>query len=315
MDMMYSFDAMKEKPDALERLDLRFRWGDYEIRVLRWHLTSFAPGHLIRYHKHSEFEFHYIPRGKGSVILEDQPFKLNSGMLYLTGPGVVHQQTADRRDGMDELCLHIDIRPLPTDAAAHSSETDWERKEAEVCIQILWNYPLQPFLDHHEAMPYFLEAYHAARSGSIGAYTTIKQALIQILIRTARAAADSKLTPFLPSRDIQAHRFKIAMQHIRDNYANPLTLREIADRVQLSNRQLQRLLRKYGIDSFSQYLETVRLKRICEDLTKTMDNIETIAQRHGYFNSNYLYPVFKRKFSMTPQEYRQSYMKTATRPS
>jgi AraC-like DNA-binding protein len=303
----YSFAVMSEKPNILERLDLQFRWGNYSLHVLRWHLTTFTPSHIIRLHKHSEFEFHFIPRGKGSVILDDQLFKLGSGMFYLTGPGVPHEQHADSKEGMDELCLHINIHKLPDSSLQPNLSDDWEQTEAETCIQLLNNYPSRPFFDDHEAMSCFLTAYNACRSGDIGSYTTIKQSLIQILVRTARAAVDSEVAIPLPARDIQAHRFQMVMQYIHDNYTNPLTLQEIADRIHISSRQLQRLFRKYRIESFNSYLEDYRLKRIKEDLARTLDSIESIAQRHGYVNSNYLFPVFKRKMGMTPLDYRLNY--------
>jgi len=295
---------MKEKQDALERLDLQFRWGNYGIRVLHWHLVAFEPGLLIRFHKHSEFEFHFIPRGKGSVTLIDQTFKLQSGMFYLTGPGVVHQQTTDPKEGMDELCLHIDIVPLPSESALSGWGTEWEVREAEACVAILQQYPLRPFLDQHDAMSCFLSAYQAWRSGDIGSYTTIRQSLIEILLRCARTTTDAEAQQLLPARDIQAHRFQLALDYIHDNYVNALTLQEVADRIQISSRQLQRILRKYGIESFSTYIEDYRLQRICEDLSTTSATVDSIALLHGFTNSNYLYQVFKRKLGMTPLAYR-----------
>ncbi|MFD1955236.1 helix-turn-helix domain-containing protein [Paenibacillus thailandensis] len=311
----YPYAVMKEKPDALERLELQFKWGRYGLRVLRWHLTTFEPGLVIRFHKHSEFEFHFVPRGKGTVTLIDTAYKLESGMFYLTGPGVVHRQTSEAKTGMDELCLHIDIQRLEDGPAGSGWGEDWEVRESESCVHVLKHFPLRPFLDRHDAMSCFLAAYEAFRSGDIGAYTTIRQSVIQILIRAAKAAGGPDVQQPLPERDIQAHRLRMALQYIRDNYANPITLQEVADRIQISGRQLQRLLVKHGIVSFSSYLEDFRLQRICEDLTATADTVEAIAGRHGFANSNYLYRVFKRKIGVTPLAYRAGQSGAALRSS
>lgn len=305
----YPYAIMAEKMNALELLDLHFVWGCYEIHVLNWHLTTFKPGLFIKFHKHAEFEFHFVPRGKGTVTIVDQTYKLSNGMFYLTGPGVVHQQTADARHGMDELSLRVEIVRLTeadgTNVNLSDGGSEWERKESEACMQALIDFPLRPLLDQYEAMPCFLQAYLAWQSGELGAYTTIRQCLIQILIRAAKATVNSKGQQLQPSRDIQEHRYEMALQYIHANYNSMLTLQEVADRIQISSRQLQRILNKYGIDSFSGYLEQYRIERICEELTGSTNTVESIAKRHGFSNTNYLFQVFKRRFGITPLEYRQ----------
>lgn len=81
---LYPYEKMLERQDLLERLDIAMVWGHYEIRVMRFHLTSFPAGRVVDFHNHAEFEFHFIPRGKGKVILDDQTHALSEGMLYLT---------------------------------------------------------------------------------------------------------------------------------------------------------------------------------------------------------------------------------------
>jgi len=77
----FPYARMAERQDALDRLELQFRWGGYEIRVLRCHLATFPPGQIINFHKHSEYEFHFIPKGKGKVILVDQTYDLHEGLF------------------------------------------------------------------------------------------------------------------------------------------------------------------------------------------------------------------------------------------
>ncbi len=305
------FTAMKAKPDALERLELQFRWGDYGIRVLKWHLVTFPAGHVIPYHKHSEFEFHFIARGKGTVRLEDQAHRFNAGMFYLTGPEVLHQQEIDARDSSDELCLHVDIVALPPSEGEWGAQ--WERMEAEQCVSILRHMPPRLFLDLHDAMDCFLSAYQAACSEEIGPYTTIRQACIQILLRAAQAMADKERAHTLPSRDVQAHRLQLAKQYIQANYAMPITLQEVADILHISIRQLQRIFHHYGMGSFSHYLEDVRIRKICEALLQSADTVDAIARQHGYANSNYLHKVFKQRLGMTPLAYRDMYAISRTR--
>ncbi|MDB4868882.1 MAG: AraC family transcriptional regulator [Cohnella sp.] len=304
----FPFSRMFGKPDALDRLDIRFRWGDYGIRVLRCHLTAFQPGYVIPFHKHSEFEFHFIPKGKGKLILAGRPFALHEGLFYLTGPDVVHQQESDPDDPMHELCLHCEIVPLSRgqDNVGDFGEA-LERREAEECVETLRTVPLEPVLDSYHAMGSFLEAYRLWEEQPLGFNTLMKQAIVQILLRTARIYARSSRIPTIPERDMNDHRFQLASQYILDNESSPLSLEEVAERVNISPRQLQRIFRSEGQTTFRDYVEDVRLSAVCAELIRTDRPVEDIALEHGFSTPNYLFPVFKDKFGMTPTAYRRSH--------
>lgn len=381
----FPMSVMEAKPFALDRLALEFRWGNYGFRVLRCHLVRFPPGHIVEFHKHSEFEFHFIPAGKGTVIMGDRSHDLRPGMFYLTGPNVLHCQIADEREAMYELCLHIDIVPLseetvfssddgkatvcsdgdaegdadgdgkadPSVSAArhdataagtvHAAEQgrasdravlaarrkatdhahapdavgtdvgpvrsawgrDWEIREAEECVRLLSSLPLVPAEDRYHAMHCFAEAYRAWEDNSPGFFTTYRNAVIQILLRAIRAYMPEQHAPPAPQRDMHRHRYELAVQFIEDNCTGPITLESVAEKLGISPRQLQRIMKTCGSLTFREHVEAVRLKRICEQLKSSRDPVDVIAGRNGYGNSSYFYTVFKKTFGMTPKQYRE----------
>ncbi|MBB3109769.1 AraC-like DNA-binding protein/quercetin dioxygenase-like cupin family protein [Paenibacillus phyllosphaerae] len=307
MAKLFAFEPMTEKPDAIDLLGIRFRWGGFGFRVLRCHLTSFPPGKVIRFHKHSEYEFHFIPRGKGSVILDGTTHQLQEGSFYLTGPGVLHQQEADVNEAMDELCLHVEIVPL-LESADSEWGADWEHQEALACVNGLNALPLKPLIDQYNAMNWFLVAYRALRDNQPGAYTTIKQAIIQIMQRAARTA-DMPSTPYpMPTSSLNEHRFKLAIQFIHDNYCSALSLPEVAERIPISSRQLQRIFREQGAGSFTTYLESYRLTQICHAMMQGQGPLEQLALEHGFASASYFYAVFKKRFGMTPTQFKSLQM-------
>lgn len=305
----YIYEPMWEKQDALERLDLRIRWGDYEVRVMRFHLTSFPPGKVVGFHKHEEYEFHFIPRGKGKVIIEDQSFMLREGMLYLTGPGLMHYQEADQYEAMDELCLQVDIIKAGRDSLVRAADLDqWEQAEAHDCIDKLAHVPLHPVMDIYRAMPYFLEAYEACTDNIMGSYTTIKHDIVQILLRTARAYSNEPIYSDFPERDMKSYRYRLAMQYLRANYAGSVTLEDLSERLNISSRQLQRILKEQHPErSFSGILEDIRLSAVCDRLIQSDQPVEQIALAEGFSSGNYLHQVFKKRIGMTPSQYRNKH--------
>lgn len=306
----FPYAAMQERQDSLERLDLRVHWGQFEIRVLRFHLTTFPPGKIVSFHKHAEFEFHFIPRGKGTVIMEDEPYALREGMFYLTGPNVLHYQEADPNEAMDELCLHVDIINLAEQEAdlgrGLPSIDPWEAAEARDCIEQLRLLPLKPTMDTHRAMPYFLEAYQASQHKFAGLYTTIKHCIIQILLRAVRAYESEPMEAELPSRDMKAYRYQLALEYIHANSSGEVVLEDVAEKLHISSRQLQRIFKEQaGGRSFSEVLENVRLEAVCRRLVETNWPIDKIAVHEGFSSGSYLHTVFRKRYGYTPSTYRK----------
>lgn len=301
---LYPLSIMKDDPYGLDRYELSFRWGNYGFRVLHFHLATFAPGSVIAMHKHSTYEFHFIADGKGTVEMDERQFKLHSGMFYLTGPDVLHRQISDRQYPMRELCLHLDIFPLDDATPKASWESTIEQEEAHMCVQELRRLPLLPTEDQFLAMSYFFTAYKAWKEDDPFFHATFKHAVMQICIRAVRAYRQEKQENEIPAREMNAYRYELATQFIRDNYALPLTLEEVASKVFISGRQLQRIFKEQGECTFREYVESIRLAHIKKQLTEEDTPLEQIAKRHGFNNTNYLFTVFKKKHGMTPGDYR-----------
>jgi AraC-like DNA-binding protein/mannose-6-phosphate isomerase-like protein (cupin superfamily) len=307
----FPYQIMEEKPDALDRLDIQFQWGNYGIRVLRCHLVVFPPGKIIPFHQHSEYEFHFIPRGKGMVILRDEPYPLQAGMFYLTGPGVEHYQESNSLEAMEELCLHLEVHKLfdSDNIPEHYWGNRHEILEADSCIRQLDLLPLRPSADHYNAMQSFLAAYRAWSGDKLGVYSTIQQAVIQILLKSVQAYEMNINLLAIAPRDMNMHRFLLATQFMVDNYARPLSLADVADKLSISSRQLQRVFVEKSGYSFSKYLEDLRLSHVSEDLINSETSVQSIAVQHGFTSSNYLYYVFRKRYGMTPNQYRLTHVK------
>lgn len=298
---LYPYGKMLDRQDLLERLDITVNWGQYEIRVLRFHLTTFPAGRIVDFHNHAEYEFHFIPRGKGKVIMDDQSHTLSEGMLYLTGPGVIHYQEADPEEDMDELCLHVDIVHKPREQV-----DPWEVAESEETIEKLRTLPLVPVQDYHRAMSCFLEAYEACDHKMVGYYTSIKQLVISILLKVVRAYDTGGIRVEVPARDMTVYRYDYAVQYMQANHASAVTLEHVAEKLHISSRQLQRIFYQVQPDMpFSRVLEDIRLRAVCRHLQESKVSIEQIALASGFNNANYLHAVFRKRLGMTPSAFRK----------
>ncbi len=301
--------TMENSPREMEKLNISFQWGSYGLHVLKFRLFPFSDCRFVESHQHSNYEFHYIARGKGYVIIENKLFDLKPGMVYLTGPGVIHFQKADEHDPMFELCLHLDIHPLDKQQINTTHYGfDKECIEAHNCIKAIEALPKQPVLDTFECMPLFEKAHQAILTNRYGLYITLKMTIIDLLLRTICCFQKKEdITSQLPTQNINEYRYMMAIQYMKENYTLPLTVDLVANKIHVSSRQLQRIFKEYGPFSFSEQLESFRLEQVCKDLLYSKTSIEDIAYKHGFSSSSYLHYVFKKSLGVTPRQYRNQH--------
>lgn len=98
---------------------------------------------------------------------------------------------------------------------------------------------------------------------------------------------------------------KRAINYIQNNFDQDLSLEEIAEVVHLNPSYLSHIFKEETGSGFSDYLTEIRLDKAQVLLKNSNQNITTIANQVGYKNANYFSQVFKKKFSLTPTEYRK----------
>lgn len=99
-----------------------------------------------------------------------------------------------------------------------------------------------------------------------------------------------------------------AIQYMRENYHQPISIGDVADSVQCERRKLAYLFDKQIGLSPIQFLTELRLKHAQKLLRTTTIPVKAIAELVGYQDSFYFCRVFKKLHEMTPTMYRQQKM-------
>ncbi|MMZ62968.1 Bifunctional transcriptional activator/DNA repair enzyme AdaA [compost metagenome] len=167
--------------------------------------------------------------------------------------------------------------------------------------------PLKPELDRHGAMNCFLEAYQVCEGKQRGYYTSIKQLVVSILLKAVRAYDSGEISTEAPIRNMVAYRYQYAVQYMEANSSSSLTLENVAEKLNISPRQLQRIFRQIDTGKpFSKVLEDIRIKSVCRRLEESALSIEQIALSEGFTNATYLHSVFRKRMGVTPSAYRKA---------
>lgn len=105
-------------------------------------------------------------------------------------------------------------------------------------------------------------------------------------------------------RDPNADRIREVCRYIESNSDEPLKLRDLATRSQLSVFHLQRSFKAIVGVSPKQYLEAVRLKKLKSSLKTSKDVTEAVYDA-GYGSSSRVYERADTRLGMTPRQYRE----------
>ncbi|MRI32917.1 hypothetical protein EOPP23_07960 [Endozoicomonas sp. OPT23] len=104
-------------------------------------------------------------------------------------------------------------------------------------------------------------------------------------------------------------RIQQAIQYIEEHFVQGFSVTEIAGYCGLSAANLTRLIKQYTGLSVLEIRDEKRMALAREKLTHSNLNIADIAELCGYSDQAYFTRCFRRYFSRTPLEYRQSYLR------
>lgn len=97
----------------------------------------------------------------------------------------------------------------------------------------------------------------------------------------------------------------LAAQFISRRYAENITAEDIAAAAGYSPNYLSRKFKESTGVGIHEYLTFIRLQKAAVELVSTKDSVTEIALRCGFSDGNYFKDAFKKKYGVTPREYRK----------
>jgi len=98
-----------------------------------------------------------------------------------------------------------------------------------------------------------------------------------------------------------------AQEFIEQNYANKLTIDQVADIVHISRRTFERRFKKATRNTVVEYIQRVKIEATKKQLEIGRKSINEVMYEVGYADVKTFRDVFKKITGMTPMEYRDKY--------
>ncbi|UVI30086.1 response regulator [Paenibacillus spongiae] len=102
---------------------------------------------------------------------------------------------------------------------------------------------------------------------------------------------------------------EVAQQYIRTHYQEDLSLEKVASIVYLNPVYFSQLFKQKTGHGFKEYVIQLRMEKAEQLLSNPKLKLAEVAERIGYQDMRHFSTVFRKKYGVSPSEYRQSGMK------
>ncbi len=253
-------------------------------------------------HWHEEVEVIIVLDGSCEYRINLDSFIINKGDILIVNSQSLHSLTSIQNKNMSWISFVFNMNMLK------SSNTDGT----------LLKY-IAPLLNHEHQLPIILK-------DNIECYYKILDVIENILFcyYEKDIAYELELKSLLfkffallyKNNLIQKHKtknnltinttdkIKLILNYINDHYFEDISINTLAELCEYSEYHFMRFFKKHIGLTCIQYINNLRLEKSSILLTSTNNSIMDISLEVGFDNLSYFNKLFKRKYNLTPKEFR-----------
>lgn len=264
---------------------IKFEFNGSRFILSDFRLQNLKDTYPMHCHSENSYEIHFFPEGNGKMIVDDITYEITDNTLIVTGPFVNHEQ--------------IPITPLKK----YSLYFTIYKEADNNLINLFLNNKHWGGIDNN-FNELFSKIKKELEEKKIGYLENVECYLKQLLISIIRNyntsyESESKSTENDLTFEIEA---------IFLNEFKTITINEMANRLFMSVRQLQRFLNKNYKKSFYDLKIEARMNYSLSLLKHSNISIKEIALKCGYSSTEHFSQAFKKHFKETPLKYKKRYL-------
>lgn len=245
-------------------------------------------------HCHSYYELFYVESGTCRFFIENNTYDIHAGDFMLIPPEIFHYTRY-----LSGQCRRDVVHFNKSDLNESVTKLLPEQEEFLSATRIF-----QTPEEYREQMNYHLSKMVNEKKISDKCSQPMLRALLQelFLLCDRECRLLYNIPDEIHTTDMQIVR---AARFISGHYMERITAADIAAAAGYSPNYLSRKFRSSVGIGIHEYLMFIRLRHAAYELVTTSDLITDIAFRCGFSDSNYFKDAFKKKYGVTPREYRK----------
>lgn len=262
-------------------------------------------------HAHTWYEFNYVLSGRMQTRFIDQDVMVHDGEFFLLPPGMTHSHVYFRDNPHEGICLRWRFRPLSGEKVTEEQTTRMDSRHGSVAgadqgfhhrLSRLKDWPPGAYRDNYGIRPLLIQLFDEAGTGRSPLY--LQLLLVQFLEILTRIPAAAELSSLEPGRARDALVRKVEI-YLEDFRGERLNVEELAASLHMSYGHLSRLYKLKTGRTIIEEMNRIRLAKACELLLQPSLLIKEVAERSGFPDIYYFSKAFKKKYGISPQEYRK----------
>ncbi len=261
-------------------LGLGTDWTGVHVYRKKGTITS-----VKNYHVHDFYEINLVHSGNIKILLNGQITDFNGACLILTAPRTPHYISC-KTDVLYKRSYLLFEENFVLNVTPH-----WEELKNLFLPDGAILYLTTAQADFFEGLISYIEKETTAFR---------KKLMIFYMLSHLYELSDKKSANRLPQYLIEA------MEYINLNYGEKITAQIIADSLNISRTTLLCNFAKFLNTTFNEYLSECRLENAKKMLLKGC-SVEECAISCGFADSGGLIRLFKRKYQLTPLEYKKQH--------
>lgn len=270
----------------------------FSIEGITIHALNISLGRIhktIPSHRHGAgcYEIHYIAEGYGKADINGQHFDITPNTLYVTGPDIEHAQLPLADNPMKEYCIYLKF------------PKHWKKTKNTPIVETFTRNSFWFSKDRQGIEQLLRRLFFELSNQPTGYQLAIESLLSQIIIyivRNYEQKVNDTLRTFSCNKNDSIT--VIIDEYFLNEYPS-LSLNTLANRLNLSPRQTQRLLKEYYGKTFHQKKADARMSAAAIMLYDNTQSIAKISEVLGYSSPEYFSNAFKAYYKKSPSEYRR----------
>lgn len=249
---------------------------------------------LITNHWHNSLEVLYIASGKMDTGINNSIYHLKRGDLIIINSGDIHFTRC--RDYAKIYVLQVPYPLLNT----HIPNYDYVRFQ-DSDGSVVFSNPAKV----DELSRLMIQMYEITLEQKPGYSLLFSSKLYQFLsILFQRYHTDiSSRTKQKSDRNLI--RLEQVMNYVKSHYTQPISLEDAAQILSLNPEYFCRYFKKYMGMTFLEYVNSIRLYHIHQDLLNTNYSVSELMDRHGFTNYKLFSKMFRNTYGCPPGMFRK----------
>lgn len=285
-----------DNPQFFRRYDVRL---ENNTIVTEFDYGFLSPARKVYHaHNHAAFELIAVSKGVNIIDILGKPYVCKAGTIFLIPCGIYHSNRPTEVPS-ERYCFRF----YPQKGLMGGRFHFLGKYLAEMEEPELFEIPemLSILAAIRKEM---MENAPAAEEMIHSLLREVYIYLLRHIIRRSGVQIPQNSAPSYPRVSLTAERMKIIERFFSQRYAEPVTLKDLADALFISPTQVNRILiEKYG-QTFREKLRDARLHQARLLLESTELSVSVIAGEVGYSSAAGFFSAFHKAFGVTPMEYR-----------